>query len=772
MGVTVFKYSKEIIHKPQAVLKRNYKNFDVENFLLDIRSSSINEDVLACDDIDSAATVFQEKFLDILNHYAPIKIFQTRKHYVPFLSEETKKLIEERDALKKAATEKQDKVLFKEFRIKRNEIKKRLPIDEEYYHKNKFNDPNIDTRKAWKCVYNALGVIKNNSPAKLNFNNEIITNPKELAEAFNRIFKNKVTKLRDKVKNNPKINPCERLESWIAQRSETIRDFQLRPIDIQKLRKIMKKMKNSRSHGRDFIDGSSLKSAFPLIEESILHLVNLSIKSGNFAKKWKIQLILPLHKKNDKLDGNNYRPVSHIIELGKIAEYAVHEQVYDHFSSNNLFHSSHHGFLGNCSTATALCHLHDIWLSASENTELSAALLLDLSAAFDIVDHEIFIKKLSLYGFSANSLKWFSSYLSGRTQTVQVETKFSDPEALGNFGVPQGSILGPLIFIIFSNDFPASSVEGEAVLYADDDTENVSDKDPEELQRKIQREADRATDWVSDNKMVCAGDKTKLLVIGTPHLRRSKLSTPLEISVCGNRVVETQSEKLLGLVVNNHLTWTEYLYGESWRETDNFQGLLPQLSQRVGLLRRVVHLMPKERFRQVANGLFHSKLVYCLQVFGNVWLTSRYDDTQRRFAAFTKQDNQKLQVLQNRVLRMIAGTGFDISTSDLLHGTNSLSVQQLTAFTTIISAQKAMYYQKPDYFARKLNISSEETMLPQQQLNNMRVRADLTVTRGGFFYRAATLWNLLPANMKQMMEPVQFKKKLKAWVKRSIPIKP
>ena len=117
--------------------------------------------------------------------------------------------MEERVALKKAATENQDEVLFKEFRIKRNEIKKRLPVDEEYYHKNKLHDPNLDTRKAWKCVYNALGVIQNKSPAKLNFNNEIITNPKELAEAFNRIFKNKVKIRGSKLKTIQKLIPVK-----------------------------------------------------------------------------------------------------------------------------------------------------------------------------------------------------------------------------------------------------------------------------------------------------------------------------------------------------------------------------------------------------------------------------------------------------------------------------------------------------------------------------------------------------------------------------------
>ena len=304
LGISIVKYSKEVVNKPQAVLKRNYKKFDIANFLLDIQSSSINEDVKACNDIDSAAATFQERFLDILDYYAPIKIFQTRKHYVPYLSDETKELMEERDALKKIATENKDETLFSEFRSKRNEVKKRLSLDEAKHHKSRLNDPSLDAKKAWKYVYNALGVIKNNSPSKLEYNGNILTTPKMLATAFSNIFKNKVNNLREKVQDDPKIDPCERVEAWLGQRSEPVGSFQLQPIGIQKLRKLMKKVKRSRSHGRDFIDSYSLKLAFPLIEESILHLVNLSIESGS-AERWKIQLILPLHKKNDKLNGNN-----------------------------------------------------------------------------------------------------------------------------------------------------------------------------------------------------------------------------------------------------------------------------------------------------------------------------------------------------------------------------------------------------------------------------------------------------------------------------------
>ena len=155
--------------------------------------------------------------------------------------------------------------------------------------------------------------------------------------------------------------------------------------------------------------------------------------------------------------------------------------------------------------------------------------------------------------------------------------------------------------------------------------------------------------------------------------------------MCGNRVVETESEKLLGLVVNNTMTWSHYLYGEKWRTEDNFPGLMSQLSQRVGLLRQVVHLMPRDRFRQIANGLFHSKMVYCLQVFGNVWGMASNDENVRRFKAFTKNDNRRLQVLQNQVLRMVTDLGPDTPTTTLLHQAKALSVHQLTAFATLTS---------------------------------------------------------------------------------------
>ena len=183
----------------------------------------------------------------------------------------------------------------------------------------------------------------------------------------------------------------------------------------------MKRMKGSRVHGVDWIDAYSLKVAGPLIEDCLIHLVNLSIRRSKFATRWKPQLIFPFHKKKEKDKVENYRPVSHLVQVGKIVEYAVYFQIVQHFVANNLFHPNHHGSLANHSTATAIVQLTDLCLAAAERHELSAICLLDQSAAYDLLCHESLRDKLHIYNFSDSSVSWIMSYLQGRSQVVQIE---------------------------------------------------------------------------------------------------------------------------------------------------------------------------------------------------------------------------------------------------------------------------------------------------------------------------------------------------------------
>ena len=420
LGVRIIKYCRTPVVKPQVMKKRCYKNFSVEHFLSDIYHSNINTSVATHETIDGAAEAFRNEFAAILNFHAPVKTIQIRNKYCPYLTKETKILIAERNVLHEEASKSSDTVLMEEFKLKAKEVRKSGKLDKRQGQVSSLNDQ-VSSSQAWNSVRNILGIKKNLAPTAVkDKEGKLVTNPGKLATMFNDFFLEKVRLLRAKTDSPPKIDPVTRLRGWLAKSGKSLPPFKLKEINRRTLRKLIKKMKGGKSCGIDGIDSFSLKLAAPLIEETLEHLINLSIRTNTFSSFWKHQLIFPLHKKSAKNELKNFRPVSHLVEVGKLIEYAVYDQVTEHFHANNLFHENHHGGLPHHSTATALIQLHDMFLEAAKNKKLTAALLLDQSAAYDLLDHEILLLKLAVYNFDENSISWFQSYLEGRSQSVQV----------------------------------------------------------------------------------------------------------------------------------------------------------------------------------------------------------------------------------------------------------------------------------------------------------------------------------------------------------------
>ena len=284
-------------------------------------------------------------------------------------------------------------------------------------------------------------------------------------------------------------------------------------VSVKKVEKILKKLKTSTSVGLDGLDSYSVKVSADIISKPLHHIITLALMQNKFPSSWKCSKVIPLHKKGSKLERQNYRPVSILSPLSKVLEKVMFDQMYRYFSGNNILVDNLHGYRSHRSTQTALTTMYDRWVRAAEKGNITGVLLLDLSAAFDLVDHELLLKKLKIYGAQKDLLDMIASYLGGRSQAVWIDHVLSD-FLYCNVGVPQGSNLGPLLFLIYFNDLP-DNISENVDSYADDTTISVAGQSVSEIEKKLTRECTHISRWMQANRLKVNPDKTHVMKIGT-----------------------------------------------------------------------------------------------------------------------------------------------------------------------------------------------------------------------------------------------------------------
>ena len=544
--------------------------------------------------------------------------------------------------------------------------------------------------------------------------------------------------------------------------------FSLEAVHPDQILKIISNLKSSQSCGIDNIDSKVIKLIKHQITPVLTHVVNLSIRNQHFPSLWKKAKVIPLLKKSETIYPKNYRPVSLLPIFSKILERAVFSQVVEYFETNGLLHPSHHGFRQKHNTCTALIQMIDTWAEAFEDDKLSAVLMLDMSAAFDLVNHDLLVKKLDVYGFDTEARSWITSYLNSRSQQVHIDGAASEFLDV-SIGVPQGSILGPLLYVIFTNELPESVHDhlpqnktllnsmckecGTICCYADDSTYTFSDKDPQVLTEVIANKYQNIATYMSQNKLVLNSNKTHLLIMASlqKHRRHGNFGVLLNT---GAEILEPiDDEKLLGAKISNNFLWNLHIRDD---ETSMFRNL----TSKINALHKISEFASFKTRKMVASGLIMSTIMYIIQVYGGCsgYLTAM------------------LQVLQNKAARCVTRLPWLTPTTILLTQCGWLSIKQMVMYYSLVLLFKTKMERKPVYIYQHIgDIKGRNTRIETERMESNKLKDKRNFQKGTpkktFIPRAIDDWNSLPANLRQLKDIMTFKKMLRLWIMEKVPVK-
>ena len=430
-------------------------------------------------------------------------------------------------------------------------------------------------------------------------------------------------------------------------------------------------MKNKNTKGCDQISNKLLKAIKTEIAKPLSFIINQSLKTGSFPVKLKLARVRPLFKKGDPQIINNYRPISILPAISAIFERVIHLQLTHYFEDNTLLTKSQYGYRSGHSTELASLELTDRIYKHLENNEVPIAIFIDLSKAFDTLDHDILLSKLDYYGIKGVAKQLLESYIRNRQQFVQIDNNRSRTITL-NIGVPQGSVLGPLLFNIYINDMCKSTKCFDIINYADDTTlittlSNLK-KTNHSYDSSINSEIANINNWLLAQRLCINVSKTKFMMFHMPQ----KHVPNLNLSINGVNIDKVEEFNFLGLILDTNLKWKPHV-----------QKVATKIRQINGVLNKLKFVFPQRVLRILYTSLIESHINYCLLLWG-----TNYDQIFK---------------LQKKAMRTISFSHHKAHTSPLFKTMELLNIRDMYNIQLLKLHYKIKNGVIPPYFSNFLS---------------------------------------------------------------------
>jgi len=706
---------------PKIINKRVYDKDSLSRFYLELSHLDNWSDVyyLCQNDANTSAAFdsFHKRYVAIFDKCFPAKTIKLSHRLTPRQPWMTKGLV--RSCLRKSKLYgiyrktglEADKSKYMAYKKKLEHL---LNTAEKSYYFDKIKCLSGNLRKTWQLIGDLTGKVqREDTVGSFIINGVTITDKTVIVEKLNEYFVNIGSQLAATIQPSP-----SHFSNYLKQ--TYMNSFVFFPTNAAEVINIVSAFQNKQSFGFDNIPVNIMKSSISYIAEPIAAIINSSLDTGIFPDILKVARVCPIFKSGDKSDFQNYRPISVLPSFSKIFEKVVQCRLLSYLHSNSILCSNQFGFRKNHSTYMALIDLYDKISLAIDKNEFSMGIFIDLSKAFDTLDHNILLKKLEHYGIRGKALDWFKSYLHNRKQCVSLNGVMSDYKTV-TYGVPQGSILGPLLFILYINDIVNCSKHLIFILFADDTNLFFSCKDILHLFNIVNSELDKLSVWFRANKLSLNIKKTNYILFGNKHL---PMVGSLNVSIDGQLLERVEHTKFLGVFIDEKLNWKKHI-----------DHIASKISKGLCAMGRIRNIVPTKSLLMLYHALVYPYLTYCNIVWGSASASAL----------------NKIVVLQNRAVRLVTRSPFRSSCNSLFARLNLLKLTDIVKFQIVQFMFKAKFHLLPSSCMQFVTVSDTQRLHDTRNQSYFVIERCRTVVReNSVNVFGPKLWFSLPSDIQDV----------------------